>query len=417
MIKRLLLLAAFVGWASAPALAQAVAPSPQSISAGSSGTSDCVRASNCAYWNIQAINSVTLQITGTATSMTLTFEGTADGQTWFSVLMVKASDGTFSTTTTSTGQFIIPNTGFVGLRVRCSTYSSGAVNAYLTRGYATSATRLFDLSHVSGVLAAANGGTGQSSYAVGDMLYASGATALSKLADVAAGSYLRSGGVTTAPVWSTLTLPNSSTTGDILYASSANTTANLADVAVGQVLASGGASTAPAYTANPAVTSLTVTAGTGTGTAKACGTIKTLQTVTATSGTSAQDLVTYTTPANTLANNGERLHVFMTWTHAGNTNSVSYWPKIFGTVGTGATSTVSAAQLSSDIWIVRLTSSTAAYNGRTQSGASGATESGLITGLDFTSGSNNTIIQRGQSASQAGDISTQSMSVEWCPAN
>jgi hypothetical protein len=53
----------------------------------------------------------------------------------------------------------------------------------------------------SGVLAAANGGTGQSSYAVGDLLYASTTTALSKLADVATGNSLISGGVGVAPSW------------------------------------------------------------------------------------------------------------------------------------------------------------------------------------------------------------------------
>jgi hypothetical protein len=50
-------------------------------------------------------------------------------------------------------------------------------------------------------LAATSGGTGQSSYAVGDLLYASTTTALSKLADVATGNALLSGGVSTAPAW------------------------------------------------------------------------------------------------------------------------------------------------------------------------------------------------------------------------
>ena len=45
------------------------------------------------------------------------------------------------------------------------------------------------------------GGTGQTSYAVGDLLYASSTTALSKLADVATGNALISGGVSTAPSW------------------------------------------------------------------------------------------------------------------------------------------------------------------------------------------------------------------------
>lgn len=54
---------------------------------------------------------------------------------------------------------------------------------------------------VAGTLVAANGGTGQSSYTVGDILYASGSTTLSKLADVATGNALISGGVGVAPSW------------------------------------------------------------------------------------------------------------------------------------------------------------------------------------------------------------------------
>ena len=61
---------------------------------------------------------------------------------------------------------------------------------------------------VTGTLAAANGGTGQSSYAVGDILYASTSTALSKLADVAVGNALIAGGVGVAPAWGKITLTN-----------------------------------------------------------------------------------------------------------------------------------------------------------------------------------------------------------------
>jgi hypothetical protein len=52
-----------------------------------------------------------------------------------------------------------------------------------------------------GTIGAGYGGTGQSSYAVGDLLYASASTTLSKLAAVATGNVLISGGVTTAPAW------------------------------------------------------------------------------------------------------------------------------------------------------------------------------------------------------------------------
>lgn len=67
-----------------------------------------------------------------------------------------------------------------------------------------------------------NGGTGLSSYTIGDLLYASGSTALSKLVSVAAGSYLRSGGVGTAPVWSTPTLPNTATSGKVVIGDGTN---------------------------------------------------------------------------------------------------------------------------------------------------------------------------------------------------
>ena len=50
-------------------------------------------------------------------------------------------------------------------------------------------------------IAATKGGTGQSSYAIGDLLYADTTTSLAKLADVATGNVLLAGGVTTAPSW------------------------------------------------------------------------------------------------------------------------------------------------------------------------------------------------------------------------
>ena len=52
-----------------------------------------------------------------------------------------------------------------------------------------------------GTTAVANGGTGITSYTIGDILYASASGVLSKLADVATGQFLKSGGVGTAPAW------------------------------------------------------------------------------------------------------------------------------------------------------------------------------------------------------------------------
>jgi hypothetical protein len=119
---------------------------------------------------------------------------------------------------------------------------------------------------------AAQGGTGIASYAIGDILYASGATTLSKLADVATGNVLLSGGVTTAPAWGKVALTThvsgvlpvanggtniaSYAVGDLLYASGATALSKLADVAVGSVLVSGGVTTAPAWSATPRLTSI-----------------------------------------------------------------------------------------------------------------------------------------------------------------
>ena len=54
---------------------------------------------------------------------------------------------------------------------------------------------------VTGTLAIGNGGTGFSSYAIGDLLYANTTTSLAKLAGVATGNALISGGVGVAPSW------------------------------------------------------------------------------------------------------------------------------------------------------------------------------------------------------------------------
>lgn len=132
--------------------------------------------------------------------------------------------------------------------------------------------------HVTGTLPAANGGTGIASYTTGDIIYANGATSFAALADVAVNSFLRSGGVGTAPVWSTTKWTNSATTGDLLAASAANTYSNIAAVALGQTLISQGTGTLPIWStalristinlgANLALSSTapTISSGFGTG--------------------------------------------------------------------------------------------------------------------------------------------------------
>lgn len=62
-------------------------------------------------------------------------------------------------------------------------------------------TRLGTIANVGAAIGAAFGGTGNASYAIGDLLQASASTTLSKLAAVATGNVLISGGVTTVSSW------------------------------------------------------------------------------------------------------------------------------------------------------------------------------------------------------------------------
>ena len=94
---------------------------------------------------------------------------------------------------------------------------------------------------MTGTLGVANGGTNITSYTTGDVIYASGASALAALGIGSAGQFLGISG--SAPAWqSTLGVANggtnvtSYTTGDILYASGATTLTKLGIGSSGQVL-------------------------------------------------------------------------------------------------------------------------------------------------------------------------------------
>jgi hypothetical protein len=163
------------------------------------------------------------------------------------------STNTFSQTQT----FVTPilGTPTSGTLTNCTGYTTANLSGSI--GLTT---------QVTGTLPATNGGTGQSSYAVGDLLFASTTTALSKLADVATGNALISGGVGVAPsygkigltthVSGTLPVTNGGTGVATLTTAygilAAGTTAtgaiqNTGAGTAGQVLTSNGASALPTF--------------------------------------------------------------------------------------------------------------------------------------------------------------------------
>ena len=96
------------------------------------------------------------------------------------------------------------------------------------------------------------GGTGLTSYTAGDLVYYASGTAFTKLAIGAADYVMTSSG--TAPQWSQFlkavaggTGQTSYAVGDILYANTTTTLAKLADVATGNALISGGVGVAPSW--------------------------------------------------------------------------------------------------------------------------------------------------------------------------
>jgi len=89
--------------------------------------------------------------------------------------------------TNGSGTITVANTGVLSF----SAGSTGLTPSAATTGAVT----------LAGTLIAVNGGTGFSSYTVGDLLYANTTTTLAKLPDVATGNALISGGVGVAPSW------------------------------------------------------------------------------------------------------------------------------------------------------------------------------------------------------------------------
>lgn len=113
-----------------------------------------------------------------------------------------------------------------------------------------------DTSTLASPVGVPDGGTGITSYTTGDLLYANSANSLTKLAAVATGNVLRSGGVGTAPAWgkTVLTTDVSGTLPVANGGTGTTTSTGTGDV----VLSSGATMTSPTIT-TPAVTNPTVT--------------------------------------------------------------------------------------------------------------------------------------------------------------
>jgi len=128
---------AVLAWAiwALPATSQVLQPASQQITVVDSGVA-CSVAGACATWPVGTAPTVTIQISGTFSAV-LTFEGTADGATWFSLSATNLATGAAATTATATGQYSLSNPGLQRVRLRCTTYTSGGANVMAMGGRAT----------------------------------------------------------------------------------------------------------------------------------------------------------------------------------------------------------------------------------------------------------------------------------------
>lgn len=141
---------------------------------------------------------------GTGVASTTAYAVLTGGTTSTGALQSVASVGTTGQALLSNGAGALPSFQTLSSAVGAALTRVDDTNVTLTLGGSPTTSLLAATSLTlgwSGQLAPSRGGTGIASYAVGDLIYASGATTLAKLADVAVGRVLMSGGVGVAPAW------------------------------------------------------------------------------------------------------------------------------------------------------------------------------------------------------------------------
>jgi hypothetical protein len=162
-------------------------------------------------------------------------------------LTIANSAGAITTSITNTG-VVAGSYGSASSVTTLTVNAQGQLTVVGNVAIAISASQI-----TSGTLSVVRGGTGLSSYVVGDIIFASGTTTLSRLADVATGNALISGGVGVAPSYGKIGLTthvsgvlpiasggtNISTyaVGDILYCSATNVLSKLPKPTVSSYLA------------------------------------------------------------------------------------------------------------------------------------------------------------------------------------
>jgi hypothetical protein len=147
------------------------------------------------YGRVTAASSGDISIgAGQIASGTLPIASGGTNQTSYTAGQRLVYDGTSLSSQANTGYTLTGGVAAANTITSLTVNSYGEVSAVTAGAIAIAASQV-----TSGTLAVARGGTGLASYTTGDIVYASGATTLASLADVATGNALISGGIGVAP--------------------------------------------------------------------------------------------------------------------------------------------------------------------------------------------------------------------------
>jgi hypothetical protein len=218
-------------------------------------------------------------------------------------------------------------------------------------------------------------------------------------------------------------LDGADATGSILLRDATDATDGaswLPDVAAGSVLVSGGVGAAPAWSATPTLTSLTLTAGSGSQTGKVPVVIFTSTTPGANVSSAETDLISYPMPANTLAVNGQKLRITIFGTTAANANGKTVRFYFGGTMigASGISVAYNGLAWQATAYVIRTGAATQVAGGTYNPGSQSFGAVGTNSAPAETLSNPITIKVTGQSGNGAGsnDITALAMMVEWLPA-
>ena len=162
------------------------------------GTAGFLKTDGAGVWGVDTIT-LSGDISGSGTNSITTAIGT--NKVSLSMMAQITTDSILGRDTVGTGNVEVLSVNTVRTLLSINNVENTALSTWAGSSNIVTVGTITSGSWHGVEIAADHGGTGQTSYSIGDILYATSSSALSKLSDVVTGNALISGGVSTAPSW------------------------------------------------------------------------------------------------------------------------------------------------------------------------------------------------------------------------